>query len=76
MYSTRHADDYHISFSITNLFKNSIRHSGPVLWNTIEYNVQMLPNVHIFKRAYKGYVLTENYRQGMIIYCSILSSKI
>jgi len=59
VYSTRHADDYHISFSRTNLFKNNIRHSGPVLWNTIESNIKVLPNVNIFKRAYKRYVLTE-----------------
>jgi hypothetical protein len=60
VYSTRHADDYHISFSRTNIFKNTIRNTGPVLWNSIDSNIKLLSNINIFKCAYKQHVLTEN----------------
>jgi len=52
---TRHL----ISLSGTNIFKNTIRNAGPVLWNN-ESNFNMLSTIDIFNRAYKQYVLTEN----------------
>ena len=40
MYATQCADDYHVSFSRTNLFKNTIQTAGPILWNTVNSNIK------------------------------------
>ena len=37
VYSARHADNYHNSFPRTNVFQNTNRKTGPVLWITIDY---------------------------------------
>lgn len=56
-YNTRQACHYHITFHRTTLLKNTIRISGPLLWNALDPAIKGSATVDIFKRKLKTALL-------------------
>jgi hypothetical protein len=56
-YNTRQADNYHVTFSRTNLMKSTIRIAGPLLWNSIDDSIKSAVSFCIFKTRYRNQLL-------------------
>lgn len=57
-YGTRSSFMYRPHTFHTDLARHTIRTQGPILWNEIDEQIKVSPNVHTFKRRYKKYLLS------------------
>ena len=57
-YNTRHASDYHITVHRTTLLKYTIRIAGPLIWNSIDYNIRSSNNISSFRSRLKRLLLS------------------
>ena len=58
-YSTRSSSKFHIFGVRTNFFKSTVRHQGPIVWNSLNC-LSPARNVFQFKKHLKKYLLTNN----------------
>jgi len=57
-YNTRHANDYHITVHRTTLLKHTIRIAGPLIWNSIDFNIRSSNNISSFRARFKRLLLS------------------
>ena len=58
-YATRHANDYTINFSRTNIHKSFIVSSGPRLWNSLPFELKSKKSIFCFKKHLKKYLISQ-----------------
>lgn len=59
-YSTRHADDFHIRPTQTQLARNTIKTQGALLWNSLPVSIKSSPTIATFKHNLKKHLIN-NY---------------
>ena len=56
-YNTRHLRDYHISSIRTAKRLKTLRHSGPLIWNSLPSEIRAINNFHSFTKLVKSSLL-------------------
>jgi len=59
-HSTRQANNYHIRLCRTTLFKNTLRNTGAVIWNSLDANIRTVPTLSAFRNHYKSLLLNNS----------------
>jgi hypothetical protein len=54
---TRQSNNYHRSLCRTALFKNTLRTTGAVIWNSLDTNIRIVPTLSAFRNQYKFLLL-------------------
>ena len=55
-YSTRQAQDLHITPTNTMLAQNTIKTQGPIIWNTLKKSIKNCSSLATFKSALKKHI--------------------
>jgi len=50
----------HVPFYNSNFANMSFKSAGPTLWNKLPQNIRMIPNLYLFKKKLKDYILSNS----------------